>query len=60
MNTYVISVRPWDASGGSSVHDEAVTVRGDDEHSALMALYAANEYDWTKWRVVDIWHKGGV
>lgn len=51
---YAISVRPWDASGGSSVHDETVFYHAKNSYHALMQLYKANEYDWAIWRVIDV------
>lgn len=51
---YNITVRPWLASGGSSVHDELVSYEAISSYHALKQLYAANEYDWSDFRVIDV------
>lgn len=49
---FAITIRPWRAAGGSSVHDELVYMNGKDDYGALMNLYTLQEYDWNVWRVV--------
>lgn len=49
---YNIGIRPWHASGGSSVHDEQVSYEADSSYNALQQLYAANEYNWEEFRVI--------
>jgi hypothetical protein len=51
---YNLTVRPWAASGGSTVHDEMVSYEAKDAREAIMALYAAGDYEWTLWRLIDV------
>ena len=55
--TWNITIRPWNASGGSSVHDEMAYVRGKTAHHAIMNFYGGHEargYDFTIWRIIDV------
>jgi hypothetical protein len=51
---YDITVRPWRASGGSSVHDELITFRARTAYEAIKQLYDAKEYDFAEFRIVDV------
>ncbi len=51
---YLITVRPWVPSGGSSVHDEAIRYKAKDIEHALQQLYKAAEYDFSVFRVIDV------
>ncbi len=50
----LITVRPWRAAGGSSVHDESIPYEAESVYDALMKLYADREYDFSDFRVIDI------
>jgi hypothetical protein len=49
-----ITVRPWEASGGSTVHDELVSVEAEEIREALFKFYEMKQYDFKIWRVVNI------
>jgi hypothetical protein len=51
---YNLTVRPWAASDGSTVHDETVSYEASDPREAILALYAAGDYEWTSWRLIDV------
>jgi hypothetical protein len=58
MGEWEITVRPWKASGGSTVHDETLLVEADSSRQALLKFYQAEDYDFTIWRVIDIVRRG--